>query len=99
MNLRWEESEFVLCDLRLAAQFIHRDNPDAARRFLEAAYDTFDFLALNPGLGRQRTDLGFQKCVRGGFPAFGGIWFSTASCRTKSKSGVSYTALATCMKL
>jgi len=61
MNRRWEESEYVFCDLRTAAQFIHQDNPDAARRFLEAAYDTFDFLALHPGFGRQRADLGFPE--------------------------------------
>ena len=61
MNPRWEESEFVFCDLRTAAQFIQKENPDAARRFVVAAYDAFDFLALNPGLGRQRADLGFPE--------------------------------------
>lgn len=61
MNPRWEESEFVFGDLRVAAQFIHQDNPDAVRRLVEAAYDTFEFLARNPGLGRQRTDLGFPE--------------------------------------
>jgi len=61
MNPLWEESEFIFCDLRTAAQFIQKDNPDAARRFIAAAYDTFDFLALNPELGRQRADLGFPE--------------------------------------
>ena len=59
MNPRWDESEFVFCDLQAAARFIRRDNPAAARAFLEAAYDTFEFLARNPGIGRRRSDLGF----------------------------------------
>jgi toxin ParE1/3/4 len=45
--------------LQTAARFIHQDNPIAARLFLEAAYNTFEFLASNPGVGRQRADLGF----------------------------------------
>jgi toxin ParE1/3/4 len=61
MNPRWDESEFVFGDLQIVAQFIHRDNPFAARLFLEAAYDTFEFLARNPGAGRQRADLGFPE--------------------------------------
>ena len=59
MNPLWEESEFVFCDLQAAARFIRRDNPTAARAFLEAAYDSFEFLARNPGVGRRRADLGF----------------------------------------
>jgi toxin ParE1/3/4 len=59
MNPRWEESEFVFGDLQTAARFIHQDNPIAARLFVEAAYNTFEFLASNPGVGRQRADLGF----------------------------------------
>ena len=61
MNPRWEESEFVFCDLQTAARRIRRDNPQAARAFLEAAYDTFEFLSRNPGLGRARSDLGFPE--------------------------------------
>jgi plasmid stabilization system protein ParE len=61
MNPRWDESEFVFGDLQMVAQFIHHDNPMAARLFLEAAYDTFEFLAHNPGVGRQRADLGFPE--------------------------------------
>ena len=34
--------------------FIARDNPDAATRVIEAAYETFKTLAANPGLGRPR---------------------------------------------
>lgn len=61
MNPRWDESEFVFGDLQTVAQFIHHDNPFAARLFLEAAYGTFEFLACNPGVGRQRADLGFPE--------------------------------------
>jgi len=34
--------------------FIAQDNPDAAIRAIEAAYDTFKTLAANPGIGRLR---------------------------------------------
>ena len=61
MNPRWDDSEFVFCDLQAAARYIRRDNPAAARAFLEAAYDTIEFLALNPGVGRKRADLGFPE--------------------------------------
>jgi toxin ParE1/3/4 len=61
MNPRWEEGEFVFGDLQTAARFIHQDNLIAARSFLEAAYNTFEFLASNPGVGRQRADLGFPE--------------------------------------
>jgi len=34
--------------------FIAQDNPDAATRVIEAAYETLKTLAANPGLGRPR---------------------------------------------
>ena len=34
--------------------FIAQDNPDAATRVIEAAYETFKTLAANPGLGKRR---------------------------------------------
>lgn len=61
MNLLWEESDFVFGDLQTAARFIQKDNPTAAYAFLEAAYDTFEFLVCNPGVGRQRSDLDFPQ--------------------------------------
>jgi toxin ParE1/3/4 len=61
MNPLWEESEFVFGDLQTAAQFIHGDNPTAADSFIDAAYDTFEFLARNPGIGRARSDLDFTE--------------------------------------
>ncbi len=48
-------------DLRIVAQFIYHDNPTAAKPFLEAAYNAFEFLANNPNVGRQRRDLGFPE--------------------------------------
>lgn len=61
MNPRWEESGFVFSDLQSAAVFIHRDNPEAANAFLEAAYDAFEFLSRNSEIGRTRADLGFPE--------------------------------------
>jgi toxin ParE1/3/4 len=61
MNPRWDESGFVFGDLQTAARFIHQDNPTAAQLFLEAAYETFEFLARNPDVGCQRLDLGFPE--------------------------------------
>jgi len=34
--------------------FIAQDNPEAARRVIEAAYETFETLASQPGLGQRR---------------------------------------------
>ena len=59
MNPSREESEFVFCDLQAIARRIKETNPGAALFFLEAAYDAFEFLARNPGIGRVRDDLGF----------------------------------------
>jgi toxin ParE1/3/4 len=61
MKPLWEESGFVFSDLEIAANFISQDNPTAADAFVNAAYDTFDFLARNPGLGRERSDLDFPE--------------------------------------
>lgn len=33
--------------------FIAQDNPDAATRVIEAAYETFKTLAANPGIGKK----------------------------------------------
>jgi plasmid stabilization system protein ParE len=70
MNPRWEESEYVFRDLHAAASYIHHDNPTAARSFLEAAYDTFEFIASNPGIGRKRADLGFPQVRSWRIPGF-----------------------------
>jgi len=44
----------VLFDLLDQARYIARDNPDAARRFLLAAEDTFADILANPQIGRVR---------------------------------------------
>jgi len=94
MNPRWEESEFVFCDLQTAARRIHHDNPQAARAFLEAAYDTFEYLARNPGLGRARGDLGFPEVRSWRIAGFRRYLVSTASYRIVFKSGACCTAHA-----
>lgn len=52
-------AEFVLApciedELWAIWEYIARDNPDAATRVVEAAYETFKALAANPALGRVR---------------------------------------------
>ena len=52
-------AEFILApciedELWAIWEYIARDNPDAATRVVEAAYETFKALAANPGLGRVR---------------------------------------------
>ena len=47
-------SEFVEPELSAIWDYIAIDNPDAADRFLEGAYDTFQELARMPGMGRAR---------------------------------------------
>ena len=61
MNPLWDESEFVFCDVQIAARSIRKANPVAAKAFIEAAYDGFEFIARNPGIGRKRADLGFPQ--------------------------------------
>ena len=52
-------AEFILApcvedELWAIWEYIAEDNPDAATRVFEAAYETFKTLAKNPGLGRLR---------------------------------------------
>ena len=70
MRPHWEESEFVFCDLQAATRLMHRNNPRLARAFLEAAYDTFQFLAANPAVGRLPSDLGFPDVRSWGVAGF-----------------------------
>ena len=48
-------SEFVEPELSAIGDYIAIDNLDAADRFLEAAYGTFQELARMPGMGRIRS--------------------------------------------
>lgn len=52
-------AEFILApcvedELWAIWEYIARDNPDAATRVVEAAYETFKVLAANPTFGRVR---------------------------------------------
>ncbi len=58
MKLPIEESEFITSDLRDIVRWIHADNPDAAVRFVEAFKATVEQLAVMPGMGWPRPDLG-----------------------------------------
>ncbi|MBK8040010.1 MAG: type II toxin-antitoxin system RelE/ParE family toxin [Verrucomicrobiaceae bacterium] len=58
MPARYDESEYVFCDLQAIYRYIRADDEPCARRFLEAAYDTFEFLADNPMIGRSRPEFG-----------------------------------------
>jgi toxin ParE1/3/4 len=56
MSLRYDESEYVFCDLQAVYRYIRLDDEDVARRFLESAYDSFEFLVENPMIGRARPE-------------------------------------------
>ena len=58
MPARYDESEYVFCDLQVIYRYIRQDDEAVARRFLEAAYDSFEFLADNPMIGRARPEFG-----------------------------------------
>jgi len=60
MPARYDESEYVFCDLQAIYRYIRSDDEPCARRFLEAAYDTFEFLADNPMIGRPRPEFGHE---------------------------------------
>jgi plasmid stabilization system protein ParE len=47
-------SEFVEDELDAIWRYIAFDDMDAADKFLEAAFDTFQSLAQMPGMGRKR---------------------------------------------
>lgn len=56
MPARYDESEYVFCDLQAIYRYIRQDDEAVARRFLEAVYDSFEFLAENPLIGRSRPE-------------------------------------------
>lgn len=56
MTVRYDESEYVFCDLQSIYRYIRQDDELIARRFLDAAYDSFEFLSDNPQLGRARPE-------------------------------------------
>ena len=60
MSANFSESEYVFCDLQDAYRYIRGGSPSAARNFLEAAYNTFEFHAENPQVGRPRPEFGYK---------------------------------------
>lgn len=56
----YEESEYVFCDPQEGYRYLRKHDRDMAEAFLEAAYDTFEFLAANPGVGRPRPEFGHE---------------------------------------
>jgi toxin ParE1/3/4 len=51
---RFTLSEYVEPELEAIWEYFVIDNPDAADRFLESTYGTFQELARMPGMGRKR---------------------------------------------
>jgi toxin ParE1/3/4 len=79
-------------------EYISQDNPDAATRVIEAAYETLDNLADTPGLGRLhkfRTSQlkGIRSWRVSGFDNY--LIFFTAPFQTGFKSSMSITARGT----
>src|SRR6266536_3314317 len=60
MSGHYEESEYVFTDLQDAYVYLRQSDPAIAEAFLESAYDTFEFLAQHPGLGRWRPEFGHE---------------------------------------
>lgn len=58
MAAGYDESEHVFCDLQAIYRHLRSDDEAVARRFLEAAYNSFEFLAENPFVGRARPEFG-----------------------------------------
>jgi toxin ParE1/3/4 len=58
MAQHFEESEYVFCDLQAIFRWLRAEDELLARRFLESAYDAFEFLAANPSIGRPRPEFG-----------------------------------------
>jgi plasmid stabilization system protein ParE len=46
----------VFCDLQAIYRYLRQDDEEVARRFLESAYDSFEFLAENSMVGRARSE-------------------------------------------
>jgi toxin ParE1/3/4 len=57
---RFEESEYVFCDLQVIFRWLRVEDEVLARRFLESTYDCFEFLAENPLVGRPRPEFGHE---------------------------------------
>ena len=58
-------------DLWQIWQFIARDNPEAATRVVEAAYQTIDALLASPNMGKLRFNLTLPDCEVRSLPVAG----------------------------
>jgi|SRR4051812_28008866 toxin ParE1/3/4 len=56
-NARYSLTDQAVADLQGVAQYIGERNVEAADRVLDVLYETFSFLAENPGVGTSRDDL------------------------------------------
>ena len=56
MPARFDESEYVFCDLQAVYRYLRASDETVAVRFLEAAYDAFEFIAENPLIGRAQPE-------------------------------------------
>jgi toxin ParE1/3/4 len=58
MPAGYDESEYVFRDLQNIYRFMREEDEALGRRFLEAAYHTFEVLAEDPLIGRPRPEFG-----------------------------------------
>lgn len=58
MSGRYDESEYIFCDLQEGYRYLRKFDRATGEAFLHAAYDTFEFLAAHPALGRPRPEFG-----------------------------------------
>ena len=73
MNPRWDESEFVFCDLQTAARYIRRDNPQAAAAFWKRPTTRLISLPATLALAVGAVTWAILKFAAGESLAFGGI--------------------------
>lgn len=66
MRVNWLRK--ALASLDEAAEYIAKDNPEAARRLVAEAFRQTDLLADHPEIGRPGRVLGTREFVMSGFP-------------------------------
>lgn len=66
MRVKWLRK--ALASLDQAAEYIAKDNPEAARRFVSETFRQTDLLAEHPELGRAGRIAGTRELVMTGYP-------------------------------
>jgi toxin ParE1/3/4 len=66
MKIRWVR--LALADLEEAAEYIARDNPQAARKMVKRIWETAKLLAEQPDAGRAGRVPGTRELIIGGTP-------------------------------